>query len=359
MSNFIEYNDKIAFHPGYYIKELVEESGLTQQDFAKRLGTTPKNLSIIIRGEQSISNDIAMKLARMLDTSVSYWLNLQSSYDALIAEFNSDKELEVEREIFKCLEYGYFRDKFGLPDIPRKIDKQIKCVREFLNVSSLSVFTQRDMATSFRSASLELSKASTVKANMMVQIAVNMALKVDAPSFNKSKFEEAIHYALTLTDKNDIFYPLLKDAFHKAGVIFIVLPNISGSMINGATKKIGKNILLMVNDRRLYTDTFWFTLFHEIGHIVESDYGASFEKNSDEQEDAADQYAKDMLIPLSDYQKFVDDRKFSVDSIKRFARGINRSPGIVLGRLQKEGYVRFDDCSMQVLKHKYKVDKVS
>ena len=28
MSNYIEYNDKIAFHPGYYIKEIIEESGL-------------------------------------------------------------------------------------------------------------------------------------------------------------------------------------------------------------------------------------------------------------------------------------------------------------------------------------------
>ena len=48
MSNYIEHNDKIAFHPGYYIKEIVDESGLTQEDFAKRLDTTPKNLSLLI-----------------------------------------------------------------------------------------------------------------------------------------------------------------------------------------------------------------------------------------------------------------------------------------------------------------------
>ena len=61
MGNYIEYNDPIAFRPGYYIKELVDESGLTQEDFAKRLDTTPKNLSLLIRGEQSLSMDIAMK----------------------------------------------------------------------------------------------------------------------------------------------------------------------------------------------------------------------------------------------------------------------------------------------------------
>ena len=72
MSNYIEFDDKIAFHPGYYIKEIVDDSGLTQQDFAKRLGMTPNNLSLLIRGEQSLSVDIAMKLSGMIGTSVSY-----------------------------------------------------------------------------------------------------------------------------------------------------------------------------------------------------------------------------------------------------------------------------------------------
>lgn len=79
MSNFVEYKDKVAFHQGYYIKEYVDESGLTQEDFAKRLDTTPKNLSILIRGDQSLSVDMAMKLSRMTGTSAEYWLNIQKT----------------------------------------------------------------------------------------------------------------------------------------------------------------------------------------------------------------------------------------------------------------------------------------
>ena len=70
MSNYIEYNDRIAFHPGYYIKEIIDESGITQEDFAKRLDTTPKNLSVLISGKQKLSVDIAMKLSRMLGTRI-------------------------------------------------------------------------------------------------------------------------------------------------------------------------------------------------------------------------------------------------------------------------------------------------
>ena len=93
MSSYIEYNDKIAFHPGYYIKEIVEESGLTKENFAKQLDTTLENMSLLIQGKQSLSMDIAMKLSKMIGTSVSYWLNLQNAFDALISEFKSGEAL--------------------------------------------------------------------------------------------------------------------------------------------------------------------------------------------------------------------------------------------------------------------------
>ena len=357
MSNYIEYNDKIAFHPGYYIKEIVDESGLTQEDFAKRLDTTPKNLSLLIRGEQSLSIDIAMKLSRMIGTSVAYWLNLQNAYDALVAEFKSEKELEEERIVFESLDYKYFKDNYALPDLPRKKDEQIKRVRAFLNVATLRVLTKRDMAVSFRSSTEELPKNSTIKANAMVQIATNKALKVSAPKYNKQKFEKAVLYALTLTEKHEDFYPLVYQAFYDAGVIFVILPNLPGSKINGATKKIGDNIMLMVNDRQLYADSFWFTLLHEIGHILNGDYGISFEKEAGEQESLADVFAEDSLIPRESYLEFVKQREYNIDTICRFAKQINRDPGIVLGRLQNDKLVDYNDWTLKSLRKKYLVKK--
>ena len=189
----------------------------------------------------------------------------------------------------------------------------------------------------------------------MVQIAANKALKTEAPKFNRKKFEDVVKYALTLTTNHDEFYPLIRKAFLNAGVIFIILPNISGSKTNGATKKVGDHIMLMVNDRRLNADSFWFTLFHEIGHILNGDYGISFEKETGKQEEAADQYAENSLIPPEQYQAFLEKKKFDLPSIKMFASQIGRDPGIILGRLQNDGVVGFDDWKMKSLRHKYKV----
>lgn len=357
MSNYIEYNDRIAFHPGYYIKEIVDESGLTQEDFAKRLNTTPKNLSILIRGEQSLSIDIATKLSRMLGTTITYWLNLQQIYDATVAEFLSEEELAREREIFKAIDYKYFKEYFGFPELSRNIDEQIKRVREFLGVSSLTVLTANDLAVSFRSYSENLSESNIIKANTMMQIAVNKVLETDAPKFDKKKFEQAVEYALTQTENHSGFFPLIKKKFLEAGIVLVVLPNLSGSGVNGATKKVGNKILLMVNDRRKYADTFWFTLFHEIGHIINGDYGITFKDNKNQKECDADFYAQNKLIPSEKYQNFIKETKvFDVNAIRCFAHEIGRDPGLVLGRLQNEGIVSFKDSVLSArLKHKYQV----
>ncbi len=356
MSNYIEYNDKIAFHPGYYIKEIVDESGLTQEDFAKRLDTTPKNLSIIIRGEQSLSREMAMKLSRMLGMSVEYWLNIQKKYDAMIVEFESDKELVIEREVFDYIMYPYFRDNFNLPDLPRKVNEQIKAVREFLNVATLKVLKDRDLAVSFRGYSSEPSISNIINSNTMVQIAINKTINTEAEKFNKKKFEEAVKYALTLTTSHGEFFPLIKKKFLEAGVVFVILPNLKSSGINGATKKVGDKIMLMVNDRRTYSDTFWFTLFHEIGHIMNGDYGLTFSNEKEGNEDNADLYAQNMLIPQNKYEAFLERRDYSESAIRRFAKLINRDPGIVLGRLQNDKIVLYtNEILSKALRRKYKV----
>ncbi len=89
MSNYIEYDDKMAFHPGYYINEIIENRGLAIDSIASQLGIPTNNLQLLICGEIDLSVDMANKLSKMFNTSVSYWINLQNKFDAFKAEVAS------------------------------------------------------------------------------------------------------------------------------------------------------------------------------------------------------------------------------------------------------------------------------
>ena len=105
--------------------------------------------------------------------------------------------------------------------------------------------------------------------------------------------------------------------------------------------------MLMVNDRNNNSDSFWFTLFHEIGHIINGDFGISFEKEDGEEENKANKFAEEKLIPSKDYSEFIRKKDFSLESLIIFADKINRDPGIVLGRLQKENIISYDDVAIR------------
>lgn len=82
----VENIDLIAFHPGQYIGELIEDYTMTQKEFAEKLGLSPKTISKLVNGEESISNDLAQKLEKLTNISMKTWLNLQAFYDREVAE---------------------------------------------------------------------------------------------------------------------------------------------------------------------------------------------------------------------------------------------------------------------------------
>ena len=72
-------------HPGAYLKEILDEFGLSQCRIAKDLGLAPVRISHIVNGRRPITPEIALRLGRYFGQNPRYWLNLQSRYDMDIA----------------------------------------------------------------------------------------------------------------------------------------------------------------------------------------------------------------------------------------------------------------------------------
>lgn len=92
MANVVEYKNIITFHPGYYVKEIMEELDLDIKGFAKRLNLTPIEVTNLIQGKISVSNILATCLETEFQVSAETWLNLQQKYDEMIAEIDSRRK---------------------------------------------------------------------------------------------------------------------------------------------------------------------------------------------------------------------------------------------------------------------------
>ena len=75
-------------HPGDFLRETLEELGLTQAEFARVIGVSPMRVSHVVNGSRPVTAELALLFARALDQSPQYWLNLQSTYDLKTAEAN-------------------------------------------------------------------------------------------------------------------------------------------------------------------------------------------------------------------------------------------------------------------------------
>jgi len=73
---------KNPFHPGeILLEEFLAPAGLTQAEFAKRIGWTRTRLNELIKGKRGVTAEAALDLADALGTSPKLWMNLQATFD--------------------------------------------------------------------------------------------------------------------------------------------------------------------------------------------------------------------------------------------------------------------------------------
>ncbi len=90
-------------HPGVYIKELLEDLGLSQYRLAKDISVPAMRISYLVLGKRPITAELALRLGRYFKQSPRYWLNLQSQYDMDVAEDKLGQQVDREVCPFKVV----------------------------------------------------------------------------------------------------------------------------------------------------------------------------------------------------------------------------------------------------------------
>ncbi len=187
---------------------------------------------------------------------------------------------------------------------------------------------------------------------------------METKPYNAEKLKEYLPELRGMTVKRpEEFLPRMCEIFSECGVAFVLLPHLKNSGVNGAVKWITDDrVVLAMNNRGLNADKFWFSLFHEIKHVLQQKIKTVFISSTVEEmmdinnklELEADKFATNYLIPPADYKKLNPTMYISDEEIVEFARKIGIHPGIVAGRLQHEGIITQNRCSK--LKEQYVIE---
>lgn len=256
--------------------------------------------------------------------------------------------MDEDIALAKKLPYREMAENGWLPPT-KDMQEQVTNLRAFFEVVRLSLI-HNPQITRIACRKLADTEKSDYALIAWAQKARLEARNMTPRKISVKKLADAIPGIRTMTILDpSVFIPTLTQLLADCGVALVIIPHIGGSFLHGATFYDGSKIVLGLTLRGKSADRFWFSLFHELAHILYDHIGQP-NGTTEEDETAADQFACNALIPPADFSSFVSASNFSKDAILRFADAIRIDCGVVVGRLQKEGlvsYGRFNELKTQ------------
>jgi len=334
--------------PGETVLDILEERGWSQADLAERTGYTRKHINLLIKGSASITEEAALKLERVLGSTAGFWLNREAQYrealarQAEIADLKTSVSWLMELPIADMVKFGWIQPS------SQKVRTVAACL-QFFGVATVDAWRERyaTLGAAYRAAPAFEKKNGAVAA--WVRHGEVQAETRSISSFRRDGLIELIPELRSLTCEPDpvVFIPKLEGLLASVGVVFVVAPAPKGCPVSGLAKWLGPDrTLVMLSFRYKTNDHFWFSLFHELGHLLLHGKKLLFlegcaEGLQPEQEAEADRWAANLLIPASRIREF-KELEPTEKAIQNLANELGIAAGIVVGRLQHDKQLRWD-----------------
>lgn len=337
----------LIIHPGETIADILTARNISQVELAAQTGMTPAYISNVISGKKGISPNFAMALEYALDVPKSFWLNLQANYESELLELNEASTItDEERSAFHELKEI---SRYLKVNTRQSIEQGILALRKALQISNLSNLQKVLPSGAFRAS-------TKVAVNSTVMGAWLRICQLEGEKHNVFQKFDVRDTGLLIDELKGImqkptteYQDCLSKVFAAHGIAFSIVPNFRGAPVQGYIAKDSNGTYQMsLTTRGAAADIFWFTLFHEVGHIVNGDLTRTSKyidaSNSENiaRERNADAFARDALLNPDAYSAFVKNSDFSIMNIIRFAKEQDVIPCIVIGRLQKEKCIPYN-----------------
>lgn len=359
----IEKNDRLLgnrFQPDYFVPpgvtllETIDSIGMTQAELAERTGRPKKTINEIIKGKAAITPETALQLERVLGIPASFWNNLEANYREAIARAQERSRLKAHKAWLNRIPVNHLI-KLNWIKKRSSIVEQLEDVLRFFGVASPEAWEEvwGNLKVAFRQSSTFESNPGAVAT--WLRMGEIIAKDIKCEPYNKRRFIRALHKIRLLTrESHDVFLPETERLCAKAGVAFVLIPAITHCRVSGATHWLSRQkAIIQLSFRYKSDDHLWFTFFHEAGHILYHNKEHVFLEGNDtksELEEQANLFAADFLIPREELRGFLK-QTVTAHRVRCFAERLGIAPGIVVGRLQHDGIIKYDQLNH--LKRRY------
>lgn len=332
-----------ASPPGDTIEDALEELGLTQKELAERMGVSKKHVNLLINGRANITAETAVMLESVLGEPASFWMKRDADYRIALARQEALERAKAHADWLQVIPYAEMARLGWVRKVTHTGEKVVEALN-FFGVSSVEVWRRRTagLCPAFRDSGTFERKEGAVAA--WVRKAEMEAQNIAVSPFDMAALKERLGIIRTLTLQSDpgIFVPQLVETCKACGIAVVLVPAPKGCPVSGATWWLTSDkALLALSLRHKSNDHLWFSLFHELGHLVKHKKRMRFIEGvgglDPELEEEANRFAANQLIPPSaGYAEFARGT-LSATRIRTFAEKVGIAPGIVVGRLQKDG----------------------
>jgi HTH-type transcriptional regulator / antitoxin HigA len=360
-----------AVPPGAVLAEWLDEHSMTQADLARRAGLSAKAINQIIRGHVPLSQRTALSLESVTGVPARTWNALEALYAEDKARLDVRARLAGQVGFLSEMPVSALR-RLGVLTAPArdKIATLTELLR-FFGVADVAAWraTWESPRAAFRRSSAFVSTPGAVAA--WLRMGELAAADERTGSFDETALRGALPRLRALTREGDpqIFVPALKQLCAAAGVVVVLVPEVTGARCSGATRWLAGRPVVQLSLRYGTDDQLWFSLFHELGHVllhprdeVFIDGAGSADKQTEQdgqteqteqaergekaeqagrgdQEDQANTFAGELLIPPTDAAELPTLR--TLPAIRAFAERLGIAEGIVGGRLQHDRVIGY------------------
>lgn len=336
----LESKDFIATPPGVVIKEQIKSRGIKQSELAQRMDFSEKHISKLINGEVRLKPETAERLEMVLGIPAAFWNKLELIYREKLIKVNNENNLQDEIKLLSSYPYKQL-EKLNIIKKAESKEQAVINLRKFFEVSRLDIVTEKNIMP-IACRRLSITDKGTKALLVLAQYAKLQSRNEEIKSFSCDKLRKVIPEIRKLAKHRSYdFFDNLKQLLADCGVALIQLPNITGSYLHGISFYDKNKVVLGISLRGKYADKFWFSLFHEIAHILQGHiYNENGTSTDDEKE--ADVIAANIMIPKQSIENFYRNGDFSPAAIRLFADKVNTDEGIVVGRLQTDKKIKYN-----------------